>query len=236
MNENIEVVGSNAVVIDDNETALSEQVSSFELQAKSIEVVDDESFSYASAAVKQIKAVEKKVKDYWEPLRVNAKKAYDTVLGRKKEMLDPLEAAEKIIKGKMGDYSLKKERERKAQEELMRKLAQEEMNKKLEEAAKAEEAGDDLAAEFAMSEAEVMENIAVTGTVQSAAPKVSGVSQSKSWEIVKIDESAVPVSVNGTVIRPVDDKAIMRLIRQTKGQVVIPGVEFKETVSISVRS
>lgn len=52
--------------------------------------------------------MQKKVKKYWEPLRVSAKSTYDDVLARKKEMLDPLEAAEKILKGKMGDYSMEK--------------------------------------------------------------------------------------------------------------------------------
>lgn len=88
-------------------------------------------------------------------------------------MLDPLEAAEKILKGKMGDYSMEKERKRRAQEEAMRKLAEQEMNRKLEEAARAEAAGDTAGAEFAMAEAEVMEGVSISGSIQMQTPKAA---------------------------------------------------------------
>lgn len=104
-------------------------------------------------------------------------------MSHKKEMLDPLEAAEKILKGKMGSYSMEKERKRKAQEEAMRKLAEQEMERKLEEAARAEAAGDVAGAEAAMADAEVMEGVSVSGSIQAQAPKAEGVSQSKTWEI-----------------------------------------------------
>ena len=105
--------------------------------------------------------------------------------------------ASKILKGKMGDYSMEKERKRRAQEEAMRKLAEQEMNRKLEEAARAEAAGDTAGAEFAMVEAEVMEGVSISGSIQAQTPKAAGVSQSKTWEIVSIDSSKVPVSYEG---------------------------------------
>ena len=38
------------------------------------------------------------------------------------------------------------------------------------------------------------------------------------------------------VIRPVDEKAVARLIKMSKGQIKIPGIEYKETVSVSIRT
>ena len=64
---------------------------------------------------------------------MSAKATYDDILARKKQMLDPLESAEKILKSKMSAYSMEKEKKRKAQEEAMRKLAEQEMARKLEE-------------------------------------------------------------------------------------------------------
>ena len=123
MNENLATVGSNALVLDSPEDTLTREAGLIEQQASSVVVTNDAEYAAAGDLTKAVKQMQKKVKDYWEPMRVNAKAAYDEVLAHKKEMLDPLEAAEKILKGKMGDYSMEKERKRRAQEEAMRKLA-----------------------------------------------------------------------------------------------------------------
>ena len=54
-------------------------------------------------------------------------------------------------------------------------------------------------------------------------------------EIVGINDAKVPVAIAGTVIRPVDDKAIMRLIRASKGTIQIPGVTYKQVAKMSFR-
>ena len=110
MNENLAIVGSNALVLDSPEDTLTQEASLIEKQASSVAVTNDAEYAAAGDLTKAVKKMQKKVKDYWEPMRVNAKAAYDEVLAHKKEMLDPLEAAEKILKGKMGDYSMEKER------------------------------------------------------------------------------------------------------------------------------
>ena len=149
MNENLATVGNNALVLDSPEDTLTQEASLIEQQASSVVVTNDAEYAVAGDLTKAVKQMQKKVKDYWEPMRVNAKAAYDEVLAHKKEMLDPLEAAEKILKGKMGDYSMEKERKRRAQEEAMRKLAEQEMNRKLEEAARAGLAASAIAMEGA---------------------------------------------------------------------------------------
>ena len=104
MNEAIATVGSNALVLDSPEDALNKEASLIEQKASSVAVTNDAEYAAAGELTKAVKQMQKKVKEYWEPLRVNAKAAYDEVLSHKKEMLDPLEAAEKILKGKMGSY------------------------------------------------------------------------------------------------------------------------------------
>ena len=220
----------------DVEIELNSEASLIEQQASSVTITNDEDYSIAGGLTKSVKKMQKKVKDYWEPMRVNAKAAYDEILSHKKEMLDPLESAEKILKRKMADYSMEKERERKAREEAMKRLAEEEMKRKLEEAALAEQEGDELGVEAAMAEAEVMESVSLSASVSPNAPKADGVSQSRTWRITEIDGDVVPVVFGGVEIRPVDEKAVLRLIRDTKGTVKIPGVRYEETVSISVRT
>ena len=236
MNDANATRGSNALVLDTAERSLGDEVSMVEQNANSVLVVDDASYEQAAQITKTLKQIQKKVKDYWEPLRVSAKKTYDDVLGKKKKMLDPLEQAEKILKGKMGGYVAQKERERLAREEAARKAAQAETDRILAEAAKLEKSGDTLGAEMAMAEAEVMDDAAAGIIVASKAPKVDGVTTAKVWQIKSIDPSKVPIEIAGVVIRPVDEKAALNLIRATKGQIKIPGIEFEQTVSISIRT
>lgn len=237
MNEAIATVGNNALVLDTpDETSLENEVGVFGERVNAVVVKDQTSYEAAAELVKEVKRIQKQVTEYWEPLRINAKAAYDAVLTRKKEMLTPLDKAEKALKKKMGDYATEVERRRKAAEEAIRRAAEAEIVKKLDEAADAEASGDADGAEYAMAEAEVMEGIAIGGGGKQAGPKADGVSQSKSWRITGIDPSKVPVEIMGVVIRPVDEKAIMRIIKATKGVIRIPGVEYEETVNISVRA
>ena len=150
-------------------------------------------------------------------------------------MLDPLASAEKILKKKMGANTLQKERERREREEELRRQAEAEMNRKLEEAVKAESEGDALGAEMAMTEAEVMESVATTAVIKPEAPTMKGVSTTKTWKITKVDSAAVPTHFQGVEIRPVDEKAVLRLIKATKGAIKIPGITYEEDVTVSVR-
>lgn len=237
MNEAIATVGNNALVLDTpDETSLENEVGVFGERVNAVVVKDQASYEAAAELVKEVKRVQKQVTEYWEPLRINAKAAYDAVLARKKEMLTPLEKAEKALKKKMGDYTAEVERRRKAAEEAIRRAAEAEIVKKLDEAADAEASGDADGAEYAMAEAEVMEGVAIGGNGKQSGPKADGISKSKAWKITRIDPSKVPVEIMGVVIRPVDEKAVMRIIKATKGTIGIPGIEYEETVSISVRS
>lgn len=232
------VIGNNALVLDtkEEENKLGRQVSLIEQQAEDVVVDSDDGFAYAGELTKQVKQMQSKVTDYWEPMRKSTYDAYKSVTDHKKEMLDPLASAEKILKKKMGAYTLQKERERREREEELRRQAEAEMNRKLEEAAKAESEGDAFGAEMAMTEAEVMENVATTAVIKPSAPVMKGVSTSKTWKITKVDSAIVPTHIQGVEIRPVDEKAVLRLIKATKGAIKIPGITFEEDVTISVRS
>ncbi len=236
MNDAVVVIDSGTLVIDNAKEKLDREVSVVEQQAARLVVASDDDYANAGVVVADIKRMQKRVTEYWEPMRASSYSAYQNVMTHKKEMLSPLESAEKILKNKMVAYFNEKERKRKEQEELMRKLAKQEVDRKLDEAIKADEAGDSTEAEIALTEAEIMDDVAVVGSICSQAPKASGISAAKSWTIESVDNEKVPVSINGTVIRPVDVKAVMALIKASKGKIEIPGIKYKETVTISVRS
>lgn len=225
-----------ALVLDTAEEKLGKEVSVVESNANAMVVDSDAGYEAAAELTAEIKRMQKKVTEYWEPMRQSSYAAYQNVMAHKKEMIAPLEAAEKTLKKKIGAYSLQKERERKAKEEEMRRLAQAEVDKRLEEAAEAEKNGNVAAMEMAMAEAEVADNVSAVGRVASQTPKVKGVSQSKTWKITNIDSSKVPVNFSGMELRPVDEKLVLQLIKASKGSIAIPGVTYEEDVVISVRA
>lgn len=118
----------------------------------------------------------------------------------------------------------------------MRQAARRESDLKLEEAAAAEKSGDTAGAAAAMEEAEALDGMAASARVTAGAPKATGVSQTKTWKLKSVDPDKVPIKVGGVEIRPVDQAAVMRLIRESKGTISIPGVEYEESVQISVRA
>lgn len=238
MNEANATVGSNALVLGtSDEKALGQRATAIERQATSMVVNSDVGYAAAGELLKKIKGVQKAVKEYWEPLRKSAKVAYDNVNAKKKAMLDPLERVEATLKGKMSEYAMEQERIRRAREEEMRRAAKEEADRLLAEAIEASNSGDDAGADSALAVAEVYDDVAAMTTKGKALkPKAEGVSLSQSWKITGIDSSKVPISFNGTEIRPVDTAAILRLIKEAKGQISIPGVTFAEDFIVSAKA
>lgn len=229
-------VAEASLVLDTAEKKLGAEVSAIELQAKSVVISTDEDYSMAGDATRNVKMMQKKVEDYWESMRVSTKKAYDDVLAHKKEMLDPLKKAEQILKNKMSSYLLEQERKRRKQEAAMKELAKAEIDKKLQEAIDASNAGDAVAVEIAMAEAEVYDTAASTCAIAKQTPKTEGVSTSKNWKITSIDSKQVPIEFSGMELRPVDEKLVMQLIKASKGKIIIPGVKYEENITISVRT
>lgn len=235
MNEKTKIIEDIEVLPSSEKTQLIDVAKSYEEQANKISIFSDSDYAIAAEQTKQVKILQKKMEDYWEPIRLATKSAYDNVLARKKEMLETPKKIERILKSKMAEYLQIKEQERKAREDAEREKLQNEVNEKFEDAVKAASCGDNEGAEYALMEAEVLEASATTYEIGKSTPKVDGVSASKAWKIISIDPSKVPVAINGYELRPVDDKAIMRCIKENKGNISIPGVVFEQTSSISIR-
>lgn len=221
-------------VVDEKE--LGKEVSAVEKLANSLVITNDIEYSMAGEYTKQVKNMRKKVTDYWEPMRISTYNAYKAVTDHKKQMVDPLDRAERILKGKISGYIAMKEKERRAREEEARRQAQAEIERKLREAAEADKNEKAAEAESAMAQAEVIEHIAQNIYVpKQETPKVSGISKSVTWKITNIDPTKVPVNFGGVEIRPVDERAVMALIKASKGKIQIPGITFEEDYIVRAR-
>jgi len=230
------VVAILPIVKEDNrENELSQSISTVELKAEAIVIANDDDYKEASEFGREIKRAAADVTAFFKPMKEAANKAHKQVCDREKVMLGPLQRAESTLKRAMGDYALQKERERQAAEAEARRIAQEEADRKLAEAIKAEQEGDAQTAATALMEADFADRMSNTITVAVEQPKAEGISTSKDWEIVSIDERNVPVELVGVMLRPIDAKAVIRLIRSSKGSVQIPGVVYKEVVKTSIR-
>ncbi|MCX4355794.1 MAG: hypothetical protein OSJ43_06145 [Oscillospiraceae bacterium] len=231
----VAVIGTNYDVETEQERELNTTVSDVEDAANKFSIANSTDYEKAGAFGRELKRLTEQVKDYWKVPKDLAHKAHADICAKEKAMLTPIQAAEKMLKAKMSAYAIEQERIRKEAEEAARKAAREAAERKLEEAVALSNAGNAEEADIALDESAIMEDMSSAITLSADKPKAEGVSTKKDWVIKSIDPSKVPVELAGIVIRPVDEKAVMRLIRASKGQIKIDGIEFEETVSMAFR-
>lgn len=218
-----------------DEAILAEDASLILEKADALLIASDEEYELAGAFGTAVKKKITEVKSFFKPMKDNAHQAHKAICDREKAVLTPLEKAEKLVKGAMGCYVMAKEAERRAEEEAMRRAAEMERERQFDIAVALEEQGDVVGAEAAIENAEAMEAAMSYSIPAAEKPKVAGVSYTRAWEIVSVDDAKVPVMLNGAVLRPVDKSAVMALIRSSKGSAIIPGVEYREIVNTRFR-
>lgn len=210
------------------EQELKATIDDVRFTAETIIVSNQDEYAEAAKFGKVIKAKAKEIAEFFAPMKQAAYDAHKKVCDREKEMLKPLEVAEKMVKGAMNTYLAEQERKRKEEEERARKAAQEEAERLLAEAIKSQEEGKIEEAEEKMQRAEAIDDIGRSLEIAKETVKVDGAYQKTDWEIVNIDSKKVPCEIMGMEIRPVDVGAVMKLIRASKGKIQIEGIEFKE--------
>lgn len=218
-----------------DEQQLTQEVTDIEFRAESFVIQTPEDYEAAGEFGKLLKRKAAEVTGFFKPMKDSAYQAHKAVCDREKAMLTPLKNAEKIVKKTMGDYLMEQERIRREAEEAARRAAEEERERKLKEAMALEAAGDKEGAEAAVEEAVVMDEATGYSVPAPVKSKVSGVSTSKDWEITNIDTAKVPVNFSGMELRPVDQAAVIRLIRASKGSIAIPGIAYREVAKMSFR-
>lgn len=219
----------------EKEEEIQQEASLVEIRAKEMVISTDAEYEQAAEFGRQIKTKAKVVTDFFKPMKDSAYQAHKAVCDREKTMLKPLQEAEKILKKSMSGYFQEKERKRKELEMKLQREAEAERERMLNEAAALEAEGKTEEAEDVLMDAQLTESVATQATVIMDVPRAKGVSSGKDWEIETIDHEKVPVNFSGVEIRPVDEKAIMRLIRASKGSIKIPGIKYKETIKMSIR-
>ena len=191
-----------------------------------------------------IKKMRKRVDETFDDLIDQAHKSHKALVARKRTFTDPLDTAERTVKGKMSAFMAEEERKRAAEEARLRKEAEErqraeaeaarraEEERRLNEAAALEAAGHQEAAQ-ALIEEPVVVPVAPPPAVivPSRVPRMAGVSPRETWKFRIIDESKIPRE-----FLMVNESAIGAMVRSQKGQTRIPGVEVYPETVISARA
>ena len=214
---------------------LSKEISGVELQAESITIECDTDYAEASTFARKLKEFESRIVAFWKPKKESAYSTHKQVCEGEKEMLKPVQRALATVKQNMATFTAMQEAKRQAIEKEARLLAAREAELKLAVAIAAEEKGDKSEVASTFLDAQMADALSRTMTVDMPKPRADGVSHRKDWVIESIDQTQVPVSFNGAELRPVDEKAVIRLIRASKGKIQIPGICYKETISTTVR-
>ena len=175
------------------------------------------------------------IKEYWKPSKDAAKAAHARICEQEKAMLAPMERAEKTIKAGMARYQTAEAEARREAERKAIKRQQIERDRLMNEAAEAEQAGDMHGAAISMAMAEMVEDMKASVLVAEPA-KAVGTTVSKRWKARVVDEAAVPAYVNGMELRKINQTALDALARMSKGEASIPGVEFYQDTTISVKA
>lgn len=202
--------------------------------AKELTITTQEDYEKGAAYLAGIKTREKQIKDYWSGPKQAAKKAHQDICDREKQMLKHVQEAEQIIKKSMLDYQRAVEKARREAEAEARRRQQEEAMRLVDQAAQAEEKGDDQAAAINMAMAEMVSEM--PAAPQVATPTAAGTSIRKTWKARITDPKAVPAYYNDMEIRNINMSVLNNYARLTKGTVQIPGVEFYQESSLGVRT
>lgn len=178
---------------------LDDRIQKVKEQVNQIVVNDAETMQYATSFTKEIKDTIKSVEEYWKEPKQNANKAWKDICAREKEMAEPLKLLEKELKGKISDYLLIMEDEKRKKEEELKQIT-----------------GFDV-------------------VLDVEGGKTKGLSSTDNYIITITDETLVPTSLNGIVLRKVDESAIKQLVKLAKGNIDIPGVKIERTKSVTIR-
>jgi hypothetical protein len=206
-------------------------------QSKLISIQNPEDYGFAGKFLLSLKDQEKRIKEWFEPLKRKASEAHKAICEREKESLRPLQEARFMVEPKMLKY--KHDQDIKAIEEAARlaELARKEAeDRALMEALAAEQEGDTEAAKAIIEEPIEAPVI----RVESAARKITGLTERTYWRYQVNDFKALIQAVAAGKVPPqvlrIDEVFLGGQVRLLKGNLNYPGVKtFSESTMSGAR-
>lgn len=218
--------------------AVEQEINPVLLQAGSLAVTNAEQYQGAADFLKQLKDAQKRVTDFFSPIKKKAHEAWKSITAKESEVLTPLKNAESTVKNKMLTYQRQEEEKRQAEQRRLQAEAdararkeQERLMKKAEQMKTPEKQE-----EYRQAAEEVQAPVVA---VQSEAPKVAGISTRKTWKAEVTDKKAFVEAAlkddNLLAFLEIDMSKMNKLAAATKGQISYPGIKFFEETSMASR-
>jgi len=204
---------------------IEKEVSDVVLYAENITITDAESNDQADQFLIGVKALQKKVKDTFDPIVKKAKDTHTEACNQKNKHLDPLLEAEKTAKNKMGDWFKLCEAEKARLQAEIDAKAKAEKDALDKQKAEAVASGDLQAA--ANLEKQANEVIATKVNVQTEEKKKGASAPIKVWKTRIKDEALIPRDY-----LMANEKKINDMVVASSGSLIIPGVENYQDVVI----
>ena len=214
------------IIVKDMET----EVSTFVEENNPIAVNTNEELSRATLCIKNIKAMQNKVKASYDGIIEKAHQSHKEAIAQRDKFLNPLKTLETKFKDAILVFSKKMEAEqaeriRKANAEMAR-VAEEKKQKLLDEAKKTDDAWDK---EELQEKAQAI--VPVTCDAPGKAIEQEGLSIRKTWKWEVEDENLVPRG-----FLTINESALNSACKQEAWRIAgIPGVRFFQVESASVR-
>lgn len=227
----------------EQEQSLSNEINPIVLRSQARIIKTPDQSLLAQEDIKDNKAKQKKIKEFFKPMKDAAKASHQAICDRENSFLEPLIQAEEIDKKKVIVFQAEEDRKREEQTRKDEAARQERERKERErieaQAAAARAAGKTEKAE-ALEEKAASVVAEPTFKPSPAASKAQGTSFKSIWkgeitDIKALCQSILDGRVAPDVIAP-NDSAINKLAGVCKNQMVIPGLKFYEEKVMSVRS
>lgn len=224
-------------------TAVVKRIDKLSGEIKEVEITDIQSLNFAADFLKEIKIQKTKLEEERKKLTRPLDSAKKTIMDWFRPQETRLEEAELALKKKIAIFQAE---ERARAEERAKQAAEEAKKRQAEETARLQkaEADAELAGDVEAIQ-EIEQQKAVVSTMESVAsvvvevPKAEGVSEVRNWkgEVVDLSAFLKYVVETGLFINVIEvsPKELNALARTIKGTKEIPGLRFKQEVSISVR-
>lgn len=217
--------------------AVEKEVASVTSVSRGMVVKTTEDAIVAVDFLKNVSAAKKKVEDFFAPQLRSAYATWQTILAQKKQYISPLEAAEKLVKGKKTAFDLEQmriaeEKQREADEKA--RIAEDKLRAKIQK--KIDETDDE---EKAAVLQEQLETVHVQRTIVEAPVKLNA--SQKDFDIV-IDDimdllKAIvkgEVNVDPGILFDVKIKVLKDYLKLS-GKTTIPGCTIKRTLIQRIR-
>ncbi len=206
-------------------------------EAGEIVVKDQATRDTAIDYLRRVKTARKRVEDYFGPLKKSAHETWKGIVAKEKELLEPLDAAERKAKVAVSGYDQEQEKIRLAEQRRLQAEADEKARKERErlekEAAKLK------------TEAKREERLEAAAAVVAPVVELASVTQKQAGESVRkvwkarlislADLTGLPAGDVRLSFVTFDQSAANKFATATKGAVKVAGVEFREESIMAMR-